>query len=150
MIVQIIFWLRRLVFVFLFVTISLSGSNKISLSFDQPFPQTPFVSALNGSMQILGEIECLDENNQDLKEFNLIDDVIVGKLFHVRVCIENIKDQKSPVFFDDIEYLDNLVSKIAAEYKRVFRSHLNKARSNYIVEFIKDIQARLRKLSGQA
>jgi len=126
--------------------ISLTYTKKINLSFDSLFPKAAFENVLDESMQVLGEVENLRVKGEIEREFDFVNDIIVGKLFHIRICIENIKNQNPLVHQEDIQYLTKLMNKIAFEYKRVPFLHIEKTRSNYVFGLIKDIESRLQEM----
>jgi len=136
--------LQLIVFILGIVPITLIAcQKKVDLSFDTLFPKSTFETVLDASMQVLGEIEQVHVKGEIERSFDCINDIIVGKLFHIRVCVENFHEQIPQIQEEDLEYLSKLLGKISCEYKKIFTFRVKRAKSGYVFELIKNIQSRL-------
>jgi len=131
-----------------------SDTNKVAVDFDKLFPQTPFGYVLESCMQLCAKIslemsdilECSPEVKGRLEqEFDLFSDALVGKLFHIKTAIENIKCQKPLAHPEDIVYLTQVFDEMLSCYKCKCAARKNMPQMGYVSELIRGIKKKLRK-----
>jgi len=120
-----------------------SNDEKVVLNFDKLFPETPFKVVLDRCMEVYGDIDSLSGTKYLLQDYDLLNDAIIGRLFQIRVCMENIKNQRPCVPMEDVEYLQILLESMLSSYKNVFRRYMNKPKSGYVISLIEGISKRL-------
>jgi len=95
-------------------------------------------------MKVQGDINSLSDTPLLVPDFDLLNDLIVGRLFHIRVYIETMKHQEQTVHPEDIVYLMALLENMLASYKNIcINNSVKTKKSGYIVNLIRDIQLRL-------
>lgn len=124
----------------------------IQLNFDKIFPETQISKVFDSCIRVYqdldfifsGEIfnvKCRNNNRLDYN-FDIFTDLLVGKLFDVKIVISKV-----PVFKqEDIEYLNKIFDKILFEYKSTCESckqFVNNPKSENVYEIIKEIKGKL-------
>ena len=129
----------------LFSPSSFSIHNKLTLHFDILFPEIPFKVILDTCMKVQGDIDSLSDAKFLIKDFELLNDLIVGRLFHIRICVENIKSQEPCVHPEDIAYLITILENMLSSYTHMYINDSVKTKKGiYIVNLIRGIKLKLK------
>lgn len=124
----------------------------IQLNFDKIFPETQISKVFDSCIRVYQDLDLIcdkkifkniDKNSSQLNyNFDIFTDLIVGRLFDVKVVISKV-----PVFKqEDIEYLNKIFDKILFEYKSTCESchqFVNNPKSENVYEIIKEIKGKL-------
>jgi len=119
-----------------------SKADKLEISFDVLYPQTPFKHTLRSCCEVLQGFDVLHDKKGESCDCDLLTDAIVGKLFHIKMNMENIRLQKPQAHLEDIAFLERVFDKILLDYKRTCSGYLDKPKSGYVVQLIHDIKAK--------
>ena len=117
-------------------------ADKISIDFDRLYPETPFKKTMRSCVMVLQEIDLLYRNKGEVCNYDLFADVIVGKLFCIKMNLEYIALQKPPAHKEDIVFLEGMFDKILFDYKSTCSGYLDKPKSGYVVQLIEDIKVK--------
>jgi len=125
-------------------------ANTIALHFDRLFPQTPFEMMFDASVQLYQfcqefEYVCKTKSCDPCFEpdFDLFTDVLVGKLFGIKMSVGKIACQMPRAHQEDIGYLSKLFDDLLCDYKTTCSVFMDKPKSGYVGHLIGDIQSKL-------
>ena len=135
-------WRLALMFIFAFSCVS-AVSEKISLSFDQLYPETPLQKVLEECMRLQYEFDTrgYDEQMHE-QEASLFIDVVVGRLFHMHSCIENLVKQKIFIHPEDRRYLLKIFDGLLFSYQKLLDAGLS-AKGAHVVTLLTTIKQKL-------
>jgi len=123
-----------------------SNSDTVEVNFDSLYPSTPFKTTLFSCCKLLQDFDLLHNKKCELCDYEVFTDLIVGKLFDIKMKIENIQLQKPPAHVEDIAFLETVFDRILLDYKCTCSRYLGKPKSGYVVQLIHDIKSRCKSL----
>jgi len=146
------------VFMILSKSVFLLCTDKIAVNFDRLFPQTSFEYVLESCMKLCEDISCISSSmqedtveqkrgcEQELQELELFSDALVGKLFHIKTSIENMRCQRPQVHSEDIVYLCKLFDKIFDCYvsKCIAFTCDQEPQVGYVAQLVGEIKRKLK------
>ena len=96
------------------LSVTLSYTKQVPLSFESPFPSTWFKKALDSCMQVWDDMQLFQERGQHINQddHQLLLDSTVGRLVYAHFCLEHMLKTKHKVIADDIAYLIQVVEHI--------------------------------------
>ena len=115
--------------------------DKITVSFDSLFPNSPYKKALDTSMRLVGDMQELQLRSNEEKKLVSVDitDFLVGKLFRLKLAVDSLKGSKFTLLSQDLEYLKELVSFIDSGRRNLFFD-TNDESVQLIADLVADIQ----------
>ncbi|MFC1842164.1 hypothetical protein ACFLYU_00720 [Candidatus Dependentiae bacterium] len=125
------------------------GQDRVEVSFDRLFPQTPFTHVLKSCVSVLQDFDDVrqtkgqDPQGGDVQGQEVLTDLVVGKLFGIKMSIAKIKCQRPVYHKEDIVYLRELCDEILYEYKVTCSSFMHKPKSGYVELLIDQIKCKL-------
>ena len=134
--------LRSVMFLFAFCC-TIGFAEKVSLDFDRLFPETQLQTILEGCMQLQYEFTVRDSEQQmHEQEASLFVDIVVGRLFHMHSCVENIVKQKIFMHPEDRSYLLKMLDGLLRSYQKLFEIGLP-AKGVHVVTLLANIKQKL-------
>lgn len=113
------------------------------LNFDKLFPQTPMQVVLESCMRIQHELLWqVTRDHVDEAEAELLVDLIVGRLYHVRSCTQEIVTSSFVVHEEDLMYLFSLLETIKETYQKLMEKDLP-AHGKHALALLSDIKTSL-------
>lgn len=120
--------------------------NRMAVSFDSLYPNTPFKTTLCSCCRVLQDFDLLQNKKCERCDYEVFTDLIVGKLFHIKMSIDNIRLQKPAAHPEDIAFLEDIFDKVLCDYKCTCSCYLDKPKSGYVVQLIGDIKSKCKSL----
>jgi len=127
---------------------------KIEINFDRLFPQTPFTSLFDSCMQLSQLCQefgiacktkpCGFDEAEAEDDFDFFTDLLVGKLFTIKMSIGKLACQKPAAHKEDLCYLAELFDDMLCDYKTTCSGFLDKPKSGYVSCLISDIKVKLK------
>jgi len=123
-------------------TMLFSYADKVKVNFDSLYPSTPFKTTLVSCLQVLEDFNLVRNKTCTLTDYETFTDLIVGKLFHIKMCFERIEVQKPSAHPEDLVFLDTVFEKILLDYRSTCSCYMKKPKSGYVVQLISDIKTK--------
>lgn len=123
----------------------LTGSTVVN--FDKLFPQSPLHIVLESFMRIQHELLWHAARDKvDDAESELLIDLVVGRLYHVRSCTQEIIASNLVVQEEDLMYLFSLLETIMETYHKLMQEKLP-AHGKHALALLSDIKTLLETLT---
>jgi hypothetical protein len=111
------------------------------LNFDKLFPQSPMQIMLESCMRIEHELLwCATRDHVDESEAEDLVDLVVGRLYHVRACAQEVADCHLPLHEEDVTYLFSLLETIQETYTKLMKTSLP-AYGKHALALLSDIRS---------
>ncbi len=113
------------------------------LNFDKLFPQTPMQVVLESCMRIQHELLWqVARDHVDEEEAQELVDLIVGRLYHVRSCVQEIVTSSFVMQEEDLMYFFSLLETIIETYQKLMKTDLP-AHGKHALALLSDIKTLL-------
>jgi len=131
--------------IFLSKSVFLRGAciDTVEISFDRLFPKTAFGYVLESCMQLCEDLQQLHVSKAPGHTLDFFSDMLVGKLFHLKTSIENMRCQRPAVHPEDIAYLILVFDEMLSCYKSKSVSYKHTPQIGYVSHLIGDIKKKL-------
>lgn len=121
--------------------------NSVVLNFDKLFPQSPIQIMLESCMRMQHELLWYATRDyvDDAQAEELVD-LVVGRLYHVRSCAQEVVTCHLIIQEDDLSYLFSLLETIQETYQTLLKKILP-AHGKHALALLSDISAALNSLA---
>jgi len=112
------------IIIFLLLPSPTLRANAMQFTFDALFPSTPFKQVMMTCAQIRSSVSTLESYRDNDQDYETLGDLLVGRLTHLTIRVNDMLKDRRVMHNDDIEYLIAILEYMADEMKVAFQGNL--------------------------